>query len=67
MAKKKVDLRQLSLEELQEQLTGLQVEMQRLRFNHATGILADTNVLSETRKNVARVHTELRRRELESA
>lgn len=51
-------------EELNQQLKELKTELFYLRFKHATNQLTNPNVLPECKKNIARVKTILRQREL---
>jgi len=69
MAKKKDDtvLAGLALEELQERLGEEQTLLQRLKFNHEVTPLENPRVLGETRKNIARMKTEMKRRQIEEA
>ena len=48
-------------EELQQQLKELKSELFYLRFKHATNQLTNPNVLSNCKKDIARVQTILRR------
>ena len=54
----------LSNEELAQQIADNKMRVQRLRFNHAISPLENPNVLGEARKHIARLKTELRKREL---
>jgi large subunit ribosomal protein L29 len=54
-------------DELNEQLRDLKQELFNLRFQSATGQLGDVMVIMKTRKDIARVKTILRERELKSA
>lgn len=69
MAKKQDDtvLADLALEELQERLQDESILLQRLKFNHEVTPLENPRVLGETRKNIARMKTELRAREIRTA
>ncbi|HPA35002.1 MAG TPA: 50S ribosomal protein L29 [Chitinophagales bacterium] len=51
-------------EELQHELTASKMKLTKLRFNHAITPLENTNVLGETKKHIARIQTELRKRQL---
>lgn len=62
MAKKK-DLRSLTTEELQVQLSDTREELMNLRFQQATGELTDYTRLRHTRRMIARVLTILTERE----
>ena len=65
MAKKKINLRDLSTEELRDRIEEDKARLRKLRFNHTVAALEDPNVLRNIRRDVARYNTELRRRELE--
>ncbi|MBC6612037.1 50S ribosomal protein L29 [Hymenobacter sp. BT507] len=64
---KNADIRALSLEELKEQIKTEQTNGQSLRFAHAISPLENPVRLKHSRKNVARLLTELNRRENEQA
>ncbi|TNV67726.1 hypothetical protein FGO68_gene10934 [Halteria grandinella] len=57
-------LRQLTAEELTSQVRELKEELFNLRFQAATGQLESHGRLSEVRKEIARVYTIIREREL---
>ena len=57
-------LRDMSEQELGDQLTAYKTELFNLRFQMATGQLSNPMVLKEVKKNIARVKTILREREL---
>ncbi len=56
---KKPDFTNMSVSELQAKLKELRTELFNLRFQHATSQLEKTSSLKETKKNIARVLTEL--------
>ena len=60
-------LHDMTNEELGEQLKDLKQELFNLRFQNATGQLGDVMVIRKTKKDIARVKTILRERELKSA
>ncbi len=65
MANKKYDeVRNLSDEELKQDLTDSKTKLKRLSFGHAVSPLENPNVLGEVRKHIARLKTEQRKREL---
>ena len=64
MAKNKVNLRDLSDGELEQRSRELIEELFNLRFQVATKQLADSTAIRKARKNVARILTVLREREL---
>jgi large subunit ribosomal protein L29 len=53
--------------ELLDQLANAKDEHFRLRFQHATGQLSSHTRLRQVRKNIARIQTELRTREIAAA
>ena len=58
------ELRQLSAEELTDKVRGLKEELFYLRFQAATGQLECHGRLGAVRKEIARVYTIMREREL---
>ncbi len=56
--------RELSDVELNERLKELKAELFNLRFQQATGQMSNVMVIKECRRNIARVKTVLREREL---
>ena len=62
---KKESLRELSVNDLNERLEQSQEQLLKMRLNHAASPLENPNLIRATRKNIARILTELRRRELE--
>ncbi len=61
------EYRERSAEDLQKEITALKEQLFRLRFQHATKQLENTAELSRVKRNLARVNTVLRERELEAA
>ncbi|MEA2434252.1 MAG: large subunit ribosomal protein [Actinomycetota bacterium] len=61
------DVRELSLEELELKLAETKEELFNLRFQNATGQLDNYKRLGELRKDVARLKTILRQKELSEA
>ena len=59
------ELRDLSPEDLQQRLDEVKEELFNLRFQNATGQLDNYKRLGQLRKDVARIRTLLRQRELE--
>lgn len=64
---KSSSVRDLNDAELVERLGEVKQELFDLRFQHATGQLDDTSRLRNVRKDVARVNTEIREREIAAA
>ena len=61
---KGAELRDLSGDELQSKLAEVKEELFNLRFQNATGQLDNYKRLGELRRDVARIKTVLREREL---
>lgn len=66
MARRK-KLTELNEGDLLAMLDEKKDELMNLKFQRATGQLDNMNLLKQTRRDVARVHTELRVREIELA
>ena len=58
-------IREMSTGELLERLEEEQKQLRKLRMNHAVSPLENPQKIKDYRRTVARIHTELRRRELE--
>ena len=61
------ELRALETDALLEQLDQANREMMNLRFQFTMGQQTDTSRLKIARRNIARIHTLLRERELKAA
>ena len=57
----------LSDDELQEKLTGLKKDLFFLRMQHATNQLDNPIKIAQVRKDIARVKTVIRQKQLEQA
>jgi len=57
----------LSPDELEEKLTGLKKDLFFLRMQHATNQLDNPIRISQIRKDIARVKTVIRQKQLETA
>jgi len=57
-------LREMKNEELNVKLAELRQELLNLRFNHATGQLANPMQINVCKKDIARIKTILKEREL---
>jgi len=57
-------LTEMGLEELQEELQAAQDKLQKMNFAHAISPLENPNLLKVERKNIARLKTEIRAREI---
>lgn len=58
------DIKSMTNEELQTKLVALKTELFNLRFSHATGSLANPMQLNAVKKDIARVKTIIREREI---
>ncbi len=58
------EIREMSVEELNEKLSSLKEELFALRFQHAVNQLENTARLKAVKKDIARVKTILRETEL---
>ena len=59
MAEKKQEKAALTKEALESKLVDLKKEQMNLRFQHEAGQLPKTHVLRKTRREIARVKTQL--------
>jgi large subunit ribosomal protein L29 len=64
MAKEKLNLVDMNDDELRSQLASAEHEYQQLKFDHAAKGIANPMEIRELRRNVARILTEGRRREI---
>jgi large subunit ribosomal protein L29 len=60
---KSSEIRELSTKEIEERIDTEENMLVRLRMNHAVSPLDNPNKIPETRKNIARLKTELRSRQ----
>ena len=60
-------IHEMTDQELTDKLAALKDELFNLRFQHATGQLENANVLKTVKKDIARVKTVIRERELKKA
>lgn len=58
------NIREMSEAELGKKLADLKEELFNLRFQHATGQMTNTYVLTQVKRDIARVKTVMREREL---
>ncbi len=61
------EYREKSSDELVKELSELKDQLFKLRFQHATKQLENTNQLSQAKRDLARVQTIIREREIASA
>ena len=67
MVGKKNDIAELSLGELIDELRETKQEALNLRFRNATGQLDNTAEMGRVRRQIARINTFIRQREIEEA
>ena len=67
MALKGSEIRDLPVDELQQRLADTKEELFNLRFQNATGQLDNYSRLGELKRDIARIRTVLRQRELEGS
>ena len=63
--KKQEAIREMSTADLNDRLDQAREQLVKMKLNHTVSPLDNPNQIRETRKNIARYLTELRRRELE--
>lgn len=61
---KNSEIKEFTTKELEERIDTEQTLLTRLKLNHAVSPLDNPLKIKETRKNIARMKTELRKREL---
>ena len=61
------ELAALDDDELENRLADSKQELFNLRFQHVTGQLDNNSRLGQLKKEIARIHTLLRQREIEAA
>jgi large subunit ribosomal protein L29 len=61
---KSSEIKELTTKELEERIDTENTHLTRLKLNHAVSPLDNPLKIKETRKNIARMKTELRKREL---
>lgn len=57
--KNNLGLKELTDKELQDRLETEQMQLVRMKINHAVSPLENPNLLATTRKNIARINTEI--------
>ncbi len=65
-SKKTLELKEFSLEDLKNELQETEAQYQKMKFDHATKGLENPLSLREVRRDLARLNTEHRRREMEA-
>ena len=62
---KSSEIKELTIQELQERLESEKTLMVRMKMNHAVSPLDNPNKIVETRRNIARLKTEVRARQIQ--
>ena len=65
-SKKHLELQTMSVESIESELTQSTTDIKRMRFDHGSKGLENPLELKSLRKDIARLHTELRDREIKS-
>lgn len=63
-SKTTIELRELSIDDLLAEVNETERQYQKLKFDHAVRGLDNPIVLRDIRRNIARIKTEIRKREL---
>ncbi|MBK8506915.1 MAG: 50S ribosomal protein L29 [Saprospiraceae bacterium] len=63
-SKKSLELKEFTLEDLKSELNETQAQYQKMEFDHATKGLENPLSMREVRRDIARMKTELRNREV---
>ena len=64
--KKFIELQELSVESIHKELSQLQTDLNRMKFDHGSKGLQNPLELNESKKDIARLQTELRAREVKA-
>lgn len=65
-SKKFIELQSMTVESIQEELKQAQSDLGRMKFDHGSKGLENPLLLGETKKDIARLKTELRAREVKA-
>lgn len=63
---KATDLRKMNVADLNKELTELKEELFKLRFRHVTNQLENPQLLKSVKRDIARVKTVLREKEMQN-
>lgn len=63
-SKKTLELKEFTLDDLKNELAETESQYQKMKFDHATKGLENALAVREVRRDIARMKTELRNREL---
>lgn len=67
MAISKEDIKQMSVSDLQEKVIDTQLNLKKIEFNNYISPVENPLIIRSLRREVARLKTEIRRRELETS
>ena len=59
------EVKELSVEELHEELTNHQTKLEDLKMNHVLSPLENPSEINKLRRSIARIATEITKRELD--
>ncbi|PJX22024.1 50S ribosomal protein L29 [Psychroflexus sp. S27] len=62
---KQSEIKELSVSDLQEALTNSQAKLNELKLTHQVSPLDNPSQIKEERRTIARIYTEISKRELE--
>lgn len=65
-SKKFLELQDMASESIQEELKQARIDLNRMKFDHGSKGLEDPKLLGSTKKEIARLLTELRSREVKA-
>jgi large subunit ribosomal protein L29 len=63
-SKKSIELKEFSVEDLRNELSETQTQYQKMKFDHATKGLENPLSMREVRRDIARMKSEIRSREI---
>ncbi len=64
MAKEKLDLNGLSIQDLQERISAEELRLKKMKFGHAITPIENPMSIRSVRRDIARMQTELRKKQL---
>lgn len=64
---KQEEIRELSTDDLQDRLSEEKMFLTKTKLHHAVSQIENPQLIKQSRKTIARIMTELRKRELEAA
>lgn len=63
----KEDIKQLSMDDLKEKVLEIKLNMKKIQFNNVIAPVDNPLIIRSLRREVARLKTEIRRREIETS